>query len=64
MSDPTTFAYSVLKAIQGRITLTQDAIHHGSPKDMEAYRQLTGELRGLEFAEQDIKDILQSSEDE
>jgi len=64
MSDPTTFAYSVLKAIQSRITLTQDAILHGSPKDMEAYRQMTGELKGLEFAEQEIKDILQSSEDE
>ena len=64
MSDPTTFAYSVLKAIQGRITLTQDAILHGSPKDMESYRNLTGELTGLEFAEQEIKDLLQSSEDE
>ena len=39
MADPTTFAYSVLKAIQGRIDLTQDSILHGSPKDMEAYRQ-------------------------
>ena len=64
MADPTTFAYSLLKAIQARIALTQDAILHGSPKDMEAYRQLTGELTGLEFAEQEIKDILQSSEDE
>ena len=64
MADPTTFAYSVLKAIQSRITLTQDAIPHGNPKYMEAYRQMTGELKGLEFAEQEIKDILQSSEDE
>ena len=64
MADPTTFAYSVLKAIQGRIDLTQDSILHGSPKDMEAYRQLIGELRGLQFAEQEIKDLLQSSEEE
>ena len=64
MADPTTFAYSVLKAIQGRIDRTQDSILHGSPKDMEAYRQLIGELRGLEFAEQEIKDLLQSSEEE
>jgi|TARA_R100001086_G_scaffold192959_1_gene110122 hypothetical protein len=64
MADPTTFAYSVLKAIQGRIALTQNAILHGSPKDMESYRRLTGELTGLEFAEQEIKDLLQSSEDE
>ncbi len=64
MAVPTTFAYSILKAIQGRIELTKDAILHGTPKDMEAYRQLTGELKGLQFAEQEIKDLLQSSEDE
>ena len=64
MADPTTFAYSVLKAIQCRIELTQDSILHGSPRDMESYKQLIGELKGLEFAEQEIKDLLQSSEDE
>ena len=64
MAAPTTFAYSLLKSIQGRIELTQNAILHGSPKDMESYRQLVGELNGLEFAEQEIKDLLQSSEEE
>jgi hypothetical protein len=64
MADPTTFAYSILKSIQGRIELTQDLILHGNPKDMESYRQLVGELRGLEFAEQEIKDLLQSTEEE
>ena len=64
MADPTTFAYSVLKAIQRRIELTQDSILHGSPRDMESYKQLIGELKGLEFAEQEIKDLLQSSEEE
>jgi len=64
MSDPTTFAYSLLRAIQSRIELTQSAILSGTPKDMESYRSLTGELRGLEFTEQEIKDLLQSSEEE
>jgi hypothetical protein len=64
MSDPTTFAYSLLKAIQSRIELTQNLILNGTPRDMESYRNLTGELRGLEFAEQEIKDLLQSSEEE
>ena len=64
MADPTTFAYSLLKSIQGRIELTKDAILHGSPKDMESYKQLVGELSGLEFAEQEIKELLQSSEEE
>jgi|TARA_R110002020_G_scaffold157609_4_gene340475 hypothetical protein len=64
MADPTTFGYKVLKAIQNRVSLTQDSILHGSPKDMESYKLLVGELRGLEFAEQEIKEILQSPEDE
>ena len=64
MSDPTTFAYNLLRAIQSRIELTQRAILHGTPKDMESYRQLVGELQGVEFTEQEIKDLLQSTEEE
>ena len=44
--------------------LTQGAILHGTPKDMESYRQLVGELSGLEFAEQEIRDALQSEDTE
>jgi|TARA_Y100001951_G_C11134237_1_gene179920 hypothetical protein len=64
MSDPTTFAYSILKAIQSRIELTQNAILQGGPRNLEDYKQLVGELKGLEFCEQEIRDILQSSEEE
>ena len=64
MSDPTTFAYNLLRAIESRIELTQKAILQGSPKDMESYRQLVGELQGLEFTEREIKDLLQSTEEE
>ena len=64
MADPTTFAYAVLKAVQDRIKLTEEAILQGSPKNMESYRQLVGELSGLEFAEQEVKDALQSWEEE
>jgi hypothetical protein len=64
MSDPTTFAYSILKAIQSRIELTQNAILQGGPRNLEEYKQLVGELKGLEFCEQEIRDILQSSEEE
>ena len=62
MADPVTFAYSVLRAVQARIKLTEDAILHGTPKNMEMYRQLVGELSGLEFAEQEIKEALQSED--
>ena len=64
MADPTTFAYAVLKAVQERIKLTEEAILQGSPKNMESYRQLVGELSGLEFSEQEVKDALQSWEEE
>ena len=64
MADPTTFAYAVLKAVQDRIKLTEEAILQGSPKNMESYRQLVGELSGLEFAEQEVKDALRSWEEE
>jgi len=64
MADPTTFAYVVLKAVQDRIKLTEEAILQGSPKNMESYRQLVGELTGLEFSEQEVKDALQSWEEE
>ena len=64
MADPTTFAYAVLKAVQDRIKLTEEAILQGSPKNMESYKQLVGELSGLAFAEQEVKDALQSWEEE
>tara|TARA_R100001530_G_scaffold98669_1_gene68541 strand:- start:57 stop:254 length:198 start_codon:yes stop_codon:yes gene_type:complete len=62
--DPVNFAYAVLKAIQQRIELTEQAILAGSPKTMEDYRQLAGELKGLQFAEQEIKDTLDKNEKE
>mgnify|MGYP003627504155 FL=1 len=64
MADPTTFAYCLLKAIQERITLTEQSILQGSPRSMDAYKQLVGELQGLEFSEREIKDQLQKSEEE
>jgi|TARA_R100001594_G_C3998066_1_gene254004 predicted nucleic acid-binding Zn-ribbon protein len=62
--DPVNFAYAVLKAIRQRIELTEQAILAGSPKTLEDYRQLTGELKGLQFAEQEIKDALDKTEKE
>jgi len=64
MADPTTFAYCLLKAIQERISLTQEAILQGGPRNMESYKQLVVELQGLEFSEREIKDQLQKTEDE
>ena len=63
-TDFVSFAYSTLKAIQQRIELTEQAILAGSPRTLEDYRQLTGELKGLQFAEQEIKDVLDKTEKE
>ena len=51
-----------LKSIQNRAELTKDAILHGNPRDLESYRELVGELKGLEYAEQEIKDYLEKQE--
>tara|TARA_R100000306_G_C4286354_1_gene97737 strand:+ start:35 stop:235 length:201 start_codon:yes stop_codon:yes gene_type:complete len=63
-TDPVSFAYATLKAIQQRKELTEQAILDGGPQNMEDYRQLTGELKGLQFAEQEIKDALGKYEKE
>ena len=60
--DSLNFAYTVLKAIQERIVLTEQALLGGSPKNMEEYRQLTGEMKGLQFAEREVKDALDRNE--
>ena len=60
--DPLNFAYAVLKAIQERIVLTEQALLGGTPKNMEEYRQLTGEIKGLQFAEREVKDALDRNE--
>tara|TARA_R110002153_G_scaffold74963_2_gene194437 strand:+ start:320 stop:523 length:204 start_codon:yes stop_codon:yes gene_type:complete len=60
--DSLNFAYTVLKAIQERIALTEQALLGGTPKNMEEYRQLTGEIKGLQFAEREVKDALDRNE--
>ena len=60
--DPLNFAYAVLKGIQERIALTEQALLGGTPKNMEEYRQLTGEIKGLQFAEREVKDALDRNE--
>jgi hypothetical protein len=64
MEDPTTFSYFVLKAVQERIKLTEEAILHGNPKEFTEYRELVGEIRGLRFCETEIKELIQKSEEE
>jgi len=60
--DPLNFAYAILKALQERIELTEQALLGGTPKNMEEYRQLTGEIKGLQFAEREVKDALDRNE--
>lgn len=60
--DSLNFAYAILKGIQERIALTEQALLGGTPKNMEEYRQLTGEIKGLQFAEREVKDALDRNE--
>jgi len=60
--DSLNFAYAILKGIQERIALTEQALLGGTPKNMEDYRQLTGEIKGLQFAEREVKDALDRNE--
>ena len=64
MEDSLSFAYAVLKAIEGRIELTEQNIPHGSPDSMEKYRQLVGELNGLQYAKTEIRERLDRLEKE
>jgi len=64
MEDSLSFAYAVLKAIEGRIELTEQNILQGSPDSMEKYRQLVGELNGLQYAKTEIKERLDRLEKE
>ena len=61
--DSPNFAYAILKKIQQRIELTKDSLTGGSFKTMEEYKQVVGELKGLQVAEREIKDQLESKED-
>ena len=61
--DSTNFAYAILKKIQQRIEPTKDSLTGGSFKTMEEYKQVVGELKGLQVAEREIKDQLESKED-
>ena len=64
MEDSLSFAYAVLKAIEGRIELTEQNILQGSPDSMEKYRQLVGELDGLQYAKTEFIERLDRLEKE
>tara|TARA_R100000234_G_scaffold119761_2_gene103635 strand:+ start:730 stop:927 length:198 start_codon:yes stop_codon:yes gene_type:complete len=64
MEDTLSFAYGILKTVESRITLTEENILQGAPLDMESYKQLVGELEGLQYAKREIKDRLDRLEKE
>ena len=64
MEDALSFAYAVLKAIEGRIELTEQNILQSAPDNMEKYRQLVGELEGLQYARTEIRERLDRLEKE
>ncbi len=49
------------KELKARQDVIKDAIY-GGVKDWDEYRYLTGKLRGLEEAEQELTDLLRKTE--
>jgi hypothetical protein len=61
--DVVVFAQRMYKVLRQRQEDISDAIISDAPKDWEAYKKLVGELRGLAFAEDQIKALLEKNAD-
>lgn len=57
------FAQVLYKALRQRQEDIREALASDAPRDWESYKKLVGELRGLAFAEDQIKALLEKRED-
>ena len=57
-------AQAVFRLIKDRRELLLETLQFNNVKDMEHYRELMGELRGLGFIEAEIKNLLEKQEQE
>lgn len=56
------FAQVLYKALRQRQGDIRDALASDAPRDWESYKKMVGELRGLAFAEDQIKSLLEKRE--
>jgi hypothetical protein len=57
------FAQVLYKVLRQRQADLRDALASDAPRDWESYKKMVGELRGLAFAEDQIKALLEKRED-
>jgi|TARA_R100001460_G_scaffold22136_8_gene45068 hypothetical protein len=60
--DEITLAQFILKLIRERKQTIVDVLINNEVKDMEHYRQLMGNIDGLQYVEQELKSLLEKQE--
>lgn len=60
--DEINLAQFILKLVKDKKTQISELLVNNSVKDMEHYRQLMGNLDGLEYIEQELKSLLEKQE--
>ena len=58
------FAQTLYKALRQRQEDIRDALASDAPRDWESYKKMVGELRGLAFAEDRVRALLENREDD
>ena len=64
MLDGIEFARYMYKVLKEREQDISDALANGTPKDWEQYKSLVGEIRGVAFAREEIKALLEKNADD
>lgn len=62
--DVADFAKYMYKLLREREEGIADSLAHGSARDWEQYQSLVGEIRGLAFAREEIKALLEKHADD
>ena len=60
--DEITLAQFILKLVRDRKENIVDVLVNNEVKDMEHYRQLMGNIDGLQYVEQELKSLLDKQE--
>ena len=60
--DEITLAQFILKLVRDRKENIVDVLVNNEVKDMEHYRQLMGNIDGLQYVEQELKSLLEKRE--
>ena len=64
MLDGVEFARYMLKVLKDREQDISDALSNGAVQDWEQYKSLVGEIRGVAFAREEIKALLEKNADD